>query len=94
MKAPPLGSLSPEERAEFTTKPNGTNLSVYPDACSDVPPPLRQQGRGGWGRLSFRVQPNVAMASDNKRPYGNVGLLPLAALAPHPSPPLLSQGRG
>jgi len=46
MKAPPLGSLSPEERAEFTTKPNGTNLSVYPDACSDVPPPLRQQGRG------------------------------------------------
>ena len=44
--------------------------------------------------MCFSVQPNVAMASDNKQQCGNVGLLQLAALAPHSNPPLLSQGRG
>jgi len=34
------------------------------------------------------------MASDNKQQCGNVGLLPLAALAPRPNPPLLRRGGG
>jgi len=61
-------------------------------ACRDLPLPCDSRGGLGWGCLCFSVQPNVAMASGNKTPCGNVGLLPLAALAPHPNPPLLRRG--
>ena len=61
-------------------------------ACRDLPLPCDSRGGLGWGCLCFSVQPNVAMASDNKQQCGNVGLLPLAALAPHPNPPLLRRG--
>jgi len=55
--------------------------------------PCGSRGGLGWGCMGFSVQPNVAMTSDNTKPCGNVVVLPLATLAPHPSPPLLPQGR-
>ena len=73
---------------------NDTNLSVYLDACSDVLPPLRSRGGLGWG----------ASAASGKSPTLPHGVLLPEAMAtfgctlkhkqPHPSPPLLSQGRG
>jgi|GEM_PF-4139369 len=72
-------------------KDNGTNLSVYLDACSDAPPPLRSRGGLGWG---------ASVASGKSLPLAHCFLL-LEAIAtfgctlkpkqPHPSP--TSQGR-
>jgi len=42
--------------------------------------------------LCWLKHPYAAMASSNKKPCGNVRLLPLATLAPHPNPPC-KQGR-
>jgi len=61
-------------------------IAPWPAAICSLP--CDSRGGLGWGCWGFSVQPNVAMTSDNKQQCCNVGLLPLAALAPYPNPTL------
>ena len=69
-------------------------LNVYPDACSDVPPPLRSRGGLGWGASAASGKsltlPHGFLLSEAVATFGCT----LKDKQPHPSPPLLSQGRG
>jgi len=72
-------------------KDNGTNLSVYLDACSDAPLPC-EVGEG-WGASTASGKsptlPHCCLLSDAIATFGCT----LKHKQPHPRPPLLSQGR-
>ena len=74
---------------------DGTNLSaIAPWLAGIYPLPCDSRGGLGWGRLSFSVQPNVAMASDNQEAIWQRGALAArcARTPPQPSPTVAGEG--